>query len=264
MLHGLTVFLGTGLSQDSAAYLAGSLTKDEPQAVYADDPNDCWNRIFFHLFTRTLRIRLSEDFAEGAPFSLEPGTKVSGKRVSTRLFQRIEDGDRGIEPLYPHEQFRSDVSAAQVLEEPRFSAFRQALDEALAEKATRPPLERALMQSDLWAAFDFVSRDVSDWILKDAPIPLFRSRQDTLRGLLARLIKKLALSREEIAALPANYPAAAASLKLPDLFAPNSEWLEVLTVTEREHDRAANHRRATRVFIRPAGTPRNKFELYKV
>src|SRR5437868_13213139 len=57
-------------SQPALDYRAGSLAKDEPQAVYAADPDDAWNHIFYCLFTRTIQTRLSADFKEGKPFDL--------------------------------------------------------------------------------------------------------------------------------------------------------------------------------------------------
>lgn len=248
-----------GSAQTPRAPLPGALAVDEPQAVYTDDPQDSWNRIFHCLFTRVLKIRLSEDFPEGAPFAESGAGGMSGKKVSTRIFERIESGDRAIEPLYPHEQFRAAVSAAQLLEEPRFSEIRKALAAALAEPESRPPLARALMQSDVWAAYDFLARDVTDWILKDAPIALFRERQAVLRGLLAPLIRKLALTSAEIQALPDNY--AASGAKLPDLFGADSGWLEVQGNAEREHERAAWNRRAARVFLKPLEKPADRREF---
>ena len=241
------------------AHLAGALSKDEPQAIYTDDAQDSWNRIFHCLFTRTLKVRLTADFPADAPFSENEKVGV-GKKVSQPVFERIESGDRAIEPLYPHEQFRADVSAAQLLAEPRFSRIHKALTDALAERAPRTPQGRALMQSDLWAAYDFLARDVSDWILKDAPIALFRERQAKLRKLLAPLIRKLALTPHEMKALPDNY---AAGRKLPDLFGATSEWLEVQWFPEREHERAAMHRRVARVFIKPLVKPADKLEFLK-
>jgi hypothetical protein len=47
----------------------GSLPKDEPQAVYHPGPGDTWNRIFYCLFTRTVKTRLSQDFSDGVPFT---------------------------------------------------------------------------------------------------------------------------------------------------------------------------------------------------
>jgi hypothetical protein len=259
------------VGQTNPGYLAGSLRKNEPQAVYAEDPQDCWNRIFFHLFTRTLKVGLSQDFPEGAPIAdiLVPSLTFTNrlgagaKGGSPRLFERIESGDRAVEPLYPHEQFRQDVSTAQLLTEPRFSEFKAALTQALEENSSRPPLKRALMQSDAWAAYDFVARDVSSWILLDAPIHLYHERQALLRKLLAQFIKKLALTPQEIKALPDNYALAAQSEQLPDLFSTNSPWLEVLWLPDRQHDRAAHARRASRVFVKPAKVLPDKLEFVR-
>lgn len=240
------------------SYLAGALPKDEPQAIYSDDPGDSWNRLFHCLFTRTLKIRLSDDFPEGAPFTFSNANLGGNRKYSGNLFERIESGDRAVEPLYPQEQFRDDVSTVQLLVEPRFSAFRTALSEALTEQRTRPPQERALMQGDLWGAYDFLSREVTAWILKDAPIPLYRERQAELRKPLAQLIKKIALSPDEIKALPDNYRSARSVQSLPDLLAADGEWIEVLWFPDREHDRTAHHRRAARVFLKPKQKPEDK------
>src|SRR5262249_58914238 len=51
------------------SYQIGSLPKDEPQAVYSADRDDSWNHIFYCLFTRTVQLRLSDDFLAAAPFS---------------------------------------------------------------------------------------------------------------------------------------------------------------------------------------------------
>jgi len=70
----------------------------------------------------------------------------------TRVFAQAEIGDRAIEPLYP--SFFTASGALQVLTEPRYSQLKQALIDALNERALRPPVARALMQSDAWAAYD--------------------------------------------------------------------------------------------------------------
>jgi hypothetical protein len=164
------------MAQTTPPHLTGALRKDEPQAIYADDPRDSWNRIFHCLFTRTLKIRLSL-ISRKAHRSLS-NTRLfpTGRDSASSCSKRIESGDRAVEPLFPQEHFRDDVSTVQLLTEPRFTAFKNAVAEALAETRVRPALERALMQSDLWAAYDFLSRDVSAWILKDAPVsPLSRA-----------------------------------------------------------------------------------------
>src|SRR5688572_22646047 len=160
-LAGLVIGADGIRAQVVPSYLAGSLPKDEVQAIYSDDVRDPWNGIFHGLFTRRLKVRLSDDFAEGAPFTFSDPSLPGNKKYSERLFERIESGDRAVEPLFPQEQFRDDVSTVQLLVEPRFSEFKNLLTEALADKRPRAPMERALMQCDLWAAYDYLSRDVT-------------------------------------------------------------------------------------------------------
>jgi len=114
-------------------------SSDDPQSVYAADPNDSWNRIFQLLFTRTVKARLSSEFKEGAPFTRAEGMGVPALQISTRVFAQAEIGDRAIEPLYP--SFFAP-GALQVLTEPRYSQLKQALTDALNERALRPPVAR--------------------------------------------------------------------------------------------------------------------------
>ena len=51
-------------------YRAGSLAKQEAQSIYAADPHDSWNRIFYLLFTRPIKLRLTEDFGHEGSFVL--------------------------------------------------------------------------------------------------------------------------------------------------------------------------------------------------
>jgi hypothetical protein len=161
--------------------------------------------------------------------------------VSTRTFDRFEIGDRAIEPLYP--SFFNAEGVRQVLAEPNFLQLKAALQEANAETKRRPPIARALMQSDAWAAFDLLyhfSNSVRD-----------RNRVEELLPLFSKLVKKLALTRDEIASLPSNYEQARAHLNLPDLFSRDGAWIEIQLLPNRLHDDAADFRRAARVFIHP-------------
>jgi hypothetical protein len=115
-----------------------TLLDSAPQPIYSSDPNDAWNRIFYFLFSRCVDTRLSDLFPEGAPF-------VDG--ISTRLFERDEIGDRAIDPLYPSHFV--NIGSRLVLTDPAYSDFQKALQDALNEKAQRPAIARALMQSDL-------------------------------------------------------------------------------------------------------------------
>src|SRR5215510_3491527 len=75
---------------------------DNPQSIYAADPNDSWNRIFRALFTRTVKARVSDTFPEGAPFeSFQVRMGSFPIRLSKQKLSRTEVGDRAIEPLYP-------------------------------------------------------------------------------------------------------------------------------------------------------------------
>jgi hypothetical protein len=236
----------SALSPSTLDYRAGSLVKDEPQAVYHADPNDCWNRIFYCLFTRTVHTRLSNDFKADSSFKPIPGLGFPHLPVSTRSFARIESGDRAIEPLYP--SFLSSKGAFQGLAEPRYSQLRTALSEALGEKSKRSMLHRALMQSDVWAAYDYLSHNFS---FEGEDGKEQRQRRDHLLFLLARFIKQLALAPQEIEALPDNYGAAAKIHHLPNVFT-SGEWMEVRWLPGRMHDTAAGHRRAARVFFKPS------------
>src|SRR5688500_17532258 len=114
-------FIGAFCYAQSAStkpsYLAGSLERDEPQAIYAADAKDSWNRIFYCLFTRTVQTRLTSDFisdfTSDAPFDSVEVMGLPHLKASTRTFARIESGDRAIEPFYP--SFFSSEGALQML-----------------------------------------------------------------------------------------------------------------------------------------------------
>ncbi len=174
-------------------------------------------------------------------------------RTSTRSFERVETGDRAIDPLYP--SFLSSAGALQILSGPAFSDVKQAIDDALKEQTTRAPIARALMQCDAWAAYDVLFRSSA-----------YRTRDDRLMGerkqvflsLLARFIRKLALSPEEIKSLQNNYSAGKSAKELPDLFSQDSGWIEIQLRPDRLHDSSANLRRAARVFVKPRQTTPDK------
>lgn len=85
----------------------------------------------------------------------------------------------------------------------------QVLDEFLsthAENLIREPLKRAMFQRDLWAVFDWLA----------SPAEPFRSQRQALEARLAQMIKRIALSKEEILSLPDNYRLAVGSNTFPD------------------------------------------------
>lgn len=222
---------------------------ENPQAIYAADPNDSWNRIFRALFTRTIHARVSEDFPKGAPFvrlnSL--GMRSLSLRISKERLARTELGDRAIEPLYP--TFFTAEGPARVLSEPLFTELTTALREAIDDKRNRSPVQRALMQADVWAAYDII------YATHGGPGKDIPERKSTLLNLLRQFILKLALTSDEISSLNNNYLLAVNANKLPDLFSTKSGWLEIELLPHRSHDNAAGFRRAARVFVKPRTAP---------
>jgi hypothetical protein len=255
-------FFAAGLFLASGA-LAGSLALEPrtqisakvellgtPEAIFAPEPEDAWNRIFYFLFSRRIEVRLSNEFPEGAPFadrSLVPNLLPS-LRISKRTFARMETGDRAIDPLSP--SFLVGTGRRVVLSDPRFSQFEKGLQDALKENVPRSPLARALMQSDLWSAFDNLYIGEYRPPLKEELL-----QRRTLLDLIARMIREIALTPEEISSLPNNYLAASRRGLLPPLFARDSGWIQVVWFPHRMHDFAADFRRVSRVFVKPAHPP---------
>jgi hypothetical protein len=229
----------------------GSRPPEEVLPVYSPDPADSWNRVFNALFSRTVRLRLSKEFAGTAPLERVEVMGFPELSVSTSTFERIDSGDRAIEPLDPFLVHAGSRRARQhVLFEPSFTRLRRALTDALREGPRRSPLARALIQSDLWAAHDVIfATGTSDEVQL--------GYKEELLDLLARSVKKLALSTREIQGLPDNY----ASARLPfDLFSGDGGWIEFEYLPFRSHDHAADYRRATRIFIKPASPPMDRHQ----
>jgi hypothetical protein len=225
----------------------------EAQSIYAEKSNDAWNQIFHCLFSRRVEARVSSHFPEGASFPPADarcfGTNL---QVSAGVFERNENGDRAIDPLYP--SFLSASGPRQILVAPQYSLLLGALQEALDEGRKRTAVARALMQADLWSAFDILYlREFSG----EEATRLNPRKQVVLR-MLARLIQQTALTPAEIKALPENYTLAARRLSLPELFKPESDWMEIQWLPDRLHDDASDYRRVTRVFIKPAARQRDK------
>ena len=191
-------------------------------------------------------MRLSPDFAEGAPFRDGPG----GEKVSTRVFDRNEVGDRAIDPMYP--TFSVSFGSMLALSNSAYPAFTQALRDALKETTPRSVSARALMESDLWGAYDALFIP----FLPDDERKLGERRKAAL-DLTGRLIGKIALTPDEINALPENYSSAVRRYSFPDVFTKDSGWIEVAWFLPRSHDYAAGFRRVSRVFLKPVHSPRN-------
>ena len=227
------------------------MSSSDPALIYSDNPADPWNRIFQSLFTRTIKSRLSDAFSEGAPFRpLRDG--MLRVKASSRVVDRLEIGDRPIDPLYP--SFFTNDGVLRVLSEPEFTNLRSALKEALEEQTSRPFVARALMQIDAWAAYDILFSKTSF----PENQKLQALRRNDLLSLLSRFIMKLRLPAQELDIVPDNYCNARLSLNLPDIFNPNGEWIEIQLNPNRLHDLASDFRRSARVFLKPVDTSAEK------
>ena len=246
---GLVVFATIYLSSNFslAAQKPSTVDRDEPRLIYSANPSDPWNQVFYHLFSRTLLYRVTDEFPAGGPFASVPVMGFPGGiAVSTRIFERFESGDLAIEPFYP--SFLTNDGIRDALSEARVLELTLALSDILKEKEKRPALLRALMQADLWAAYDELARPNREGVRTP---PELAVKAAALLPLLARLIRELALTKEEIEALPDNYAAAAKHYQLPDLFTAGSEWVEIEWFPDRIHERVAHCRRVARVFVKP-------------
>jgi hypothetical protein len=113
-----------------------------------------------------------------------------------------------------------------------------------AERAVRDPLKRAILQHDLWAVFDWVvqawdSADGREWPTQD---------KQELETRLAEVLRRLALTPEQLRDLPDTYAAAVATHRFaadydprnplrpflpPDLFRAGSAWVCLSSYSEQ-------------------------------
>ena len=240
--------------------LRGSLSRSEPQAIYSTDPREVWNQLFFLLFTRAIPSRV---MAPGSPFMAAGDDRLT---LTDERIVRIESGDRAIDPLYPSWLWMGSTvfdfergNTFRALREPQYSQLAAALENVRLTARSRPPVARALMQADLWSAYDMLHSTVAR--RRGPSVGETAEREQRVRRLLpliARTMRALSLSDKEIATLPDTYSAAAKKLGLPDLLGNQRDWMEIRWGRQRNHDAAAGHRRAARVFIRPSKFPKDE------
>jgi hypothetical protein len=201
--------------------------------IYDPDPEHLWNRLH-----RALWVRVGPD-----------GKSYGHDRLDPLLWKDTKYLIEG----KPHER-----SIA-------------VLDEFLAkegEKLIENPLKRAILQRDLWTVFDWAAEPGTNGAKADSRRAATPRR--ALQRRLARTIRRLALTADQIKALPDNYAAAVATHAfaekhdpdhpersfLPlDVFQKDGPWVEVeidngsaVTASRHVHDFGA--RSAFRVFLR--------------
>ena len=148
----------------------------------------------------TLQACLAQAPAETFLFDAQP-THI-WNRLHAALYERADAAGRtyGRDELDP----LLWIPTKHLLTGPSREAAIRVLDEFLsnrAERLIRDPLRRAILQRDLWAIFDWSAQ----------PSDTYPAERRSLELRLATIIQRLALSAEEIRALPDNYAAAVAS-----------------------------------------------------
>jgi hypothetical protein len=201
-----------------------------PVKVYDPNPQHLWNRLH-----RALWVRTGPDGKEYGHDRLDPLLWLETKHL-------VEG--------------RSHEQAIEVLDE--FLAKR-------GEKLVKEPLKRAILQRDLWAVFDWAAEPGASVYLPRQPPP-----RRALQLRLAQIIQRLALTSDQIKALPDNYAAAVAGRAFaeqhdadqperpflpPDLFQKDGPWVEVeidngSVVTASRHALDFGGRSCFRVFLR--------------
>jgi hypothetical protein len=142
-------------------------------AVYDADPGHLWNRLYAALYVRT-----TDDGQSYGRDDLDP-------------------------VLWP--------SSTYLLTEPRHGRIMALLTEFLdkhGDHLITQPLKRAFFQNDLWAIFDWLADPDAEYVEKRAR---FIAERQALRNRLAPIIRRLALSDEQIETLPDTYRVALTS-----------------------------------------------------
>ena len=185
------------LCASAAVLLAVSPCLAAPQPpvvrIYDANPLHPWNRLHAALFVRVGR----------------DGREYGGDRVDPLLWVGSKYLLEG--PAHDH--------AAALLRE---------FVDTHADRLIDDPLKRALLQRDLWTLFDWIEGQHTNFEKPLLTTDDVRRGAESLRGPLATAIRRLALTRGQINALPDNYASSAGATGMPeDLFTPNGPWINV-------------------------------------
>jgi hypothetical protein len=177
--------------------------------------------IFILCFGAAWQLAALETTAPNTIYDSNP--KHLWNRLNETLFQRTaQDGKKfGLDELDILYWFRTQT----LLTEPTHQQALAVMDEFIhshGEKLISDPLKRALLQRDLWELFDWSAKRF--W----KPEQIQGARE--LQPRLAKMIRRLALTTNEIAALPDNYAQSVVKglADLPhELFETNGDWVGV-------------------------------------
>ncbi|MCA9092181.1 MAG: hypothetical protein KDA68_01740 [Planctomycetaceae bacterium] len=186
--------------------LAGSLRSEGPLAVYDADPGHLWNRLFSSFWIRK--------------------SHLPSKRGKEPI-DRIEGGDTL--------DFLAWAGTTYWDEPETVSRVENLLDEFLTtegEKLIADPLKRVMLQRDLWSPFDFL---MNQNIARRGDSETRRKRTELCEK-LARVMKRVALTREELAQLPNNYELALKSGRFDATheYDPGRDYLPVNLLTDAD------------------------------
>ncbi len=201
--------------------LRGSLKTDAPLALYDLEPSHLWNRLFASFYIRPSALPSRPEYPEESTELDEWDRRLRAGRLPVGLVvPRIEGGD--VPGLLAWQKTR------HYSEPGPFERSNKLLDEFLETRGERlitDPLKRAFLQRDLWAVFDHLAgqslahfgdadlarRRATAHAYKIEPTelqdgdPAATQRRETLSRKLAVVLKRLALPRSAIEALPDNY-----------------------------------------------------------
>jgi len=186
--------------------LAGSLKSARPLPIYDADRDHLWNRLFAAFYTR-----------------------ISNRPAKTGEppVRRIEGGDYIDFLAWGGSRYWSAPGTLRRLT--------QLCDEFLDDEGAQlvdSPLRRAVMLRDLWAAYDHY---VSQNIRRKGTLEV-REHRDALCRKLAQMIAALALTDQQIAALPNTYAVAVAAgaFATEQDFVKHNDYLPAGLLTDRE------------------------------
>ena len=251
--------------------LRGSLKSDKPLPLYDPTPEHLWNRLFAVFYIRPSELPSRPDYPDD-PTQLDAWDRKlrSGELARGPVVKRIEGGDIPSFPAWQRTRYYSEPAT--------FHRADRLLDEFLETRGERlidDPLKRAFLQRDLWAVFDhLVGQNIArfndpDLARRRSTVPNYQvntsgsadqelgpeelqadpaaiGRREQLCRKLAVIIKRLALPKSAIAALPDTYAAAIRSNRFssrhdfdpnrnylpPGLLTRPDEWVEIDTSPE--------------------------------
>lgn len=201
--------------------LRGSLKSEQPLPLYDPDPKHLWNRLFAAFYIRRSELPSRPDYpADPVLLDKYERKRRRGELPPGPVVKRIEGGDSMSLLAWPKTRFFSEPAPFE-----RANQLLETFLQSHGERLIVDPLKRAFLQRDLWAVFDhLINQNIERYgdidlakrrfgipdneIGKDeveSGDPGAMERREKLCRQLAVVIKRLALPKAAIAALPDTY-----------------------------------------------------------